>query len=117
MTFEEYAAELSKVATDDRRPDIDWDRQTRLWVQLEKKAERLVSSIAPGAMCTAQEWDHRIECTLKLEDGTMVGEMIGLRDLTEDRLKEAGDRLRRLAEGEDVQLVDAVRPPRLMRPV
>jgi hypothetical protein len=117
MTFEEYAAELSKVATDDRRPDIDWDRQSRLWIQLERKAERILSSIVPGVMCTAQEWDHRIDCTIRLADGSMVGEMVGLRHLTEDRLKQTGDRLRRLAEGEDVQLVDAVTSPRVIRPI
>lgn len=116
MTFEEYAAVLSKVDPEGRNPEVDWKAITRLWVQLEKKAERLVSSIAPGAVCTAQGWDRRIDCTIKLGDGSVVGEMVGLRDVTERRLRETGDRLRRRAQGEKVPLENELRPPVLIRP-
>lgn len=116
MTFEQYAAELSKVGPEETNPDVDWKKITRLWVQIERKAERLVSSIAPGAFCTAQEWDHRIDCVLKLDDGSVVGEMVSLSDVTEQRLREAGDRLRRRAEGENIALENELRPPALLRP-
>lgn len=117
MTFEEYAAELSKIDPVGPNADVDWRKVTRLWVQLEKKAERLVSSIAPGALCTAQEWDSRIDCAIKLADGRVVGEMVGLKDLTERRLREAADRLRQRAEGENVPLVSELLPPLAIRPI
>ena len=113
--FEEYAAELSKLDPEVASLDADWKRITRLWVQLEKKAERLVSSIAPGAYCTAQEWDRRIDCKIKLGDGRVVGEKVGLSEVTEQRLMETGDRLRRRAAGESVPLVNELRPPALIR--
>jgi hypothetical protein len=111
MTFEEYAAELSKIDPERSNPNVDWRKVTHLWVQLEKKVERLISSIAPGAFCTAQEWDSRIDCAIKLADGTVVGEMVGLNEVTEQRLREAADRLRQRVEGEDVPLVSELRPP------
>ncbi|MEN3953413.1 hypothetical protein [Iodidimonas sp. SYSU 1G8] len=114
MTFEEYAAELSKIDPSGSNPGVDWKKLTRLWVQLEKKAERLVSSIAPGAACTAQEWDHRIDCTIILGDGAVVGEMIGLNEISEQRLRETGDRLKRRREGEKVALVNQLGPPVLI---
>jgi len=111
MTFEEYAAELSHIDPEEPNPDVDWKKVARLWVQLEKKAERLIHSIAPGAFCTAQEWDQRLDCTIKLADGNVVGEMVGLDEVTEQRLKATGDRLRKRAEGDNIPLVNEVLPP------
>lgn len=66
---------------------------------MDKEAERLVSSIAPAAVCTAQGWDNRIDCTIKLADGRVVGEMSACAGVTEQRLRETGNRRRRPRRG------------------
>jgi hypothetical protein len=78
---------------------------------LRKQAEKLLGAIAPGALCVAQEWDARVDCILKLPDGTVVGEMVAATDLTESRVRDAGERLRQRAEGKAVPLVNELRPP------
>jgi hypothetical protein len=75
------------------------------------QAEKLLGTIAPGAMCVAQEWNARVDCILRLPDGTVVGEMVAAGELTERRVREAGERLRQRAEGKDVPLVNELRPP------
>lgn len=117
MTFEEYASELSKIRPEGSNAGVDWGKVTRLWVQLEKKAERLISSIAAGAFCTAQEWDHRLDCAIKLADGRVVGEMVALCEVNEQRLRETAERLRKRAEGGDVPLVNELRPPIRIAPL
>jgi len=79
--------------------------------QAAAQAEKLLGTIAPGALCVAQEWDARVDCILKLPDGTVVGEMIAASDLTASRVREAGERLRQRAEGKDVPLVNELRGP------
>jgi hypothetical protein len=75
------------------------------------QAERLLVDIAPGAFCTAQEWDERIDCFLRLPDGTLIGEMILVEELTESRVRETGWRLQQWAEGRKVPLVRPILPP------
>jgi hypothetical protein len=111
MTFEEYAAEILRIGPEATGAAVDWETIDMLWATLIEKAEQIVSSIAPGASCTAQEWDRRIDCGIKLSDGSFVAEMISLRDLTEDRLRATGDRLGRRVKGEQVQLVNELKPP------
>ena len=74
------------------------------------EAEKLLSHVAPGAVCVPQEWDNRIDGLLKLPDGRVVGEMVAVSELTENRIRQAGERLRRRGEGVEVPLVDAVQP-------
>lgn len=76
-----------------------------------REAGKLLATIAPGGVCVAQAWDDRIDSLLKLADGTVIGEMIRYRDLSETRIRATGERLRRRAEGADVPLVDELRPP------
>lgn len=76
-----------------------------------KRAEMLLRAIVPDAMCIPQEWDSRIDCLVRLPDGSVVGEMVRLGDISESRLKEAGERLRLLSDGADVALIDEVRSP------
>ena len=115
MTFEEYATELSKVDPEGSNSDVDWTKVSQLWAELEEKAAHFVSSIAPGAFCTAQDWDRRIDCEIKLADGSVIAEMVGLEDLSEQRLRETGERLWRRAQGENIPLVDERAPPVLIR--
>ena len=80
------------------------------------EAEKLLSSIVPGGMCVAQDWDQRIDCLVKLPDGSLVGEMIGVKELTERRIRATGERLKKRVEGIDVPLVNEVRGPRRIVP-
>ena len=76
-----------------------------------EQAERILRSVAPTAFCTAQEWDGRIDCQIRLADGSFAGEMIGLAELNEARLIATGERLRKKLQGIPVQLVNELRPP------
>ena len=80
------------------------------------QVEKLLGKIAPGAICVAQEWDCRIDCIVTLSDGTVVGEMISLTELTESSIRATGERLRLLGEGKDVSLVNDLRLPHRILP-
>jgi hypothetical protein len=75
------------------------------------QAEKLLGTIACGAICVAQEWDNRIDCVLRLSDGSIVGEMVPAKDLTESRIRATGERLRQRAAGIAVPLVNELRQP------
>jgi hypothetical protein len=75
------------------------------------EAQTLLSRLAHGAVCVAQEWNDRIDCLLKLPDGSVVGEMVPVSELTESRIREAGERLRQRGEGIEVPLVNELHPP------
>jgi hypothetical protein len=107
MNLESTAAELIRRASLD-----DWSEDTdRLWAEATKQAARILSEAAPGAFCIAQEWDRRIDCTLKLPDGRMIGETVALADLSGDRVTQAGERLRRYSAGESVRLQNELTAP------
>jgi hypothetical protein len=76
-----------------------------------EQAEKILRSVAPQAFCTAQEWDGRIDCAVRLADGTFAGEMIVLTELSEARLIATGERLRKKLRGIPVRLVNELRPP------
>jgi hypothetical protein len=75
------------------------------------QAQKILTSIAPGAFCTAQEWDGRIDCAVKLADGSIVTEMILLAELSEARIITTGERLQKRLQGLPVTLVNELRPP------
>jgi hypothetical protein len=79
------------------------------------RAEELLATVAIGAVCVAQEWDHRIDCLLRLPDGSVVGEMLPLNELTERRIRATGERLRKRAAGINVPLVNEVKGPVKLR--
>lgn len=79
--------------------------------QQAEQAERILASIAPGAFCTAQEWDDRIDCAIKLADGSIAAEMVPLAELSEARIIATGERLQKKMQGIEVQLVNEVPPP------
>jgi hypothetical protein len=111
MEIEQLVVALDGVPSDSTDPTIDWDHRGDLWSELATRAEEIVSSIVREAFCTAQEWDNRLDCSVKLRNGTIVGEMISLRELSRERLSETADRLRRKLAGEDVQLISEILPP------
>jgi len=74
-------------------------------------AEKVLSQVAPGAVCVAQEWDDRVDCLIKLADGSVVGEWVTVSQLTEARVREVGKRLRLRSEGIEVPLVNEIPPP------
>ena len=111
MTIEELVAQLEGIAPDSSDPTIDWGHRGNLWARLAAEAEDIVSVICARAFCTAQEWDNRLDCSLRLHDGSVIGEMISLSNLTVTRLRETASRLRRRASGEEVNLMNPILPP------
>jgi hypothetical protein len=61
--------------------------------EIADHAERILKSVAETAYTNPQEWDNRIDCLIKLPDGSVVGEMISLHEATEERIRDAGIRL------------------------
>jgi len=82
--------------------------------EITAQAERILASVASGAWCQAQEWDGRIDCGIKLPDGGAVAERILLRDATDQRIKEAGERLLKRQKGIAVVLQNELTPPILL---
>ena len=118
MEIDELASQLASIAPNSSDPAIDWRCHERLWSQLTAMAEALVASVAPEARCTAQEWDNRLDCMVRLPDGAIVGEMVVLGDLMSKRLRETAERLQRIASGERVQLIRKIDlPVHLGRPL
>ena len=77
--------------------------------EIAARTETLLTGLCAGVMCVPQSWDDRIDCLLKLSDGRVVGEMIPLSGLTEERITATAERLSLRARGIDVPLVDEVR--------
>jgi hypothetical protein len=82
--------------------------------EVAAQAQRLLASVAPGAWCQTQEWDSRIDCEIKLPDGSVVGEMVLLSEATEARIRAAGERLMKRKIGIPVALQDELKPPILL---
>jgi hypothetical protein len=80
-----------------------------------RQAEQILASIVPGAFCTVQDWDGRIDCTIRLADGSIAGEMVLLSELTEARIIATAERLQMRLQGIDVPSVNAVRGPMRIR--
>ena len=106
MAIDGLAMILAGVGSDSRDPDVDWDERSRLWAELAAKAADRLVAIVPQAFCTAQEWDNRLDCSVRLADGRIVGEMIRVDELTTERLEETAERLGRKHAGETVELVN-----------
>lgn len=79
--------------------------------EIAEQAEKILTSVAPTACCQAQEWDSRIDCLIKLPDGSVAGEMVRLSEATEQRFLEAGERLEKRRLGIPVILQDELLPP------
>ena len=78
--------------------------------EIAEKTQRIVTAIAPDAWCQEQEWDNRIDCGIKQPDGSVVFDMILLRDATESRIKESGERLLQRQKGIPVALPNEMPP-------
>jgi hypothetical protein len=79
--------------------------------EIAEKAWRILKTIAPDAWCQEREWDNRLDCRIKQPDGKVVAEMILLRDATETRIKECGERLLLRQRGLSVALQDELLAP------
>ena len=79
--------------------------------EVAEQAGRILSAIAPGAYCVPQEWDRRIDCLIKLPNGRVIGEMVPLDKANEERIREAGERLKQKWLGLNVELHDELKPP------
>lgn len=79
--------------------------------EIAEQAGQILRTIASATYCVPQEWDNRIDCLIKLPGGGTAGEMVLLTEATEKRIREAGERLKRKAQGEDVVLVDELWSP------
>ena len=79
--------------------------------EISEQAEGILKSVAPTACCQAQEWDSRIDCLIKLRDGSVAAEMIRLSEATEQRIREAGERLEKRRLGIPVILKEELMPP------
>jgi hypothetical protein len=112
MSLAEIIAELIAVPVNDpSKWATDGDRLGALWSTLADQANSILTQVSTNSYCVAQEWDHRVDCCVRLPDGKIAGEMVSLKDLTEDRLRQTGERLRKKAAGDDVELVNALWPP------
>jgi len=78
-----------------------------------KNAETILRSIVSDGHCDAQEFDNRIDCFV-VHNGRVIGEMITLPEITEQRIRETADRLRRRVAGESVALVNELWEPILI---
>jgi hypothetical protein len=74
--------------------------QPALEAALEKLAEEILGTIVEGAFCAVQDWDHRIDCCIRLGEGRTVGEMVPLSTLDGQVLRPVGERLRRRKQDE-----------------
>ena len=79
--------------------------------EVAARAEGLLKAITPGAICVAQAWDGRIDCIIRLPDGTVVGEMVPLAEVTDSRIRATGERLSQRVSGRNVRLINELRPP------
>ena len=82
--------------------------------EIAEKARRILQAIAPDAWCQEQEWDDRIDFSVKQPDGKIVSEWIELREITETRIRECSERLKLRHQGIHVALVNEIRPPILL---
>ena len=110
MLIRELVSQLVGVEPHSTDSTVDWDHRGKLWSQLETRAQEILRKTCPEAWCTAQEWDNRIDCLVRLKNGAIVGEMISLPDVTAARLTETASRLHR-PTGEDIDLIDPILPP------
>lgn len=76
--------------------------------------QEVLSKILPDAVLVMQDWDNRVDCLLRLPDGTVLGEMISFEELDAARIQESGDRLKMRLCGQEVQLVNEIVQPSRM---
>jgi hypothetical protein len=93
---------LSKYTADGRRS---------FEVALERLVEEIMHPIAKDALCTVQEWDGRVDCTVWLSDGRFFGEMVGLSELNNESIRAVAMRLKLRQEDSGAPLHNEIMPP------
>jgi hypothetical protein len=88
--------------------------QPALEAALQNLAEDILCSILEGAFCTVQDWDHRIDCCVRLDDGRIVGEMVPLATLNGHAIRAVGERLKLRKHDEKFKLRNELQPPILI---
>ena len=88
--------------------------QPALEAALEALAEEILCSIVEDGFCTVQDWDHRIDCCVRLPDGQVIGEMVPLATLTPAVIRIAGERLNRHMQDRSFDLHNELTPPILI---
>ncbi|HMC92403.1 MAG TPA: hypothetical protein VKI45_08075 [Allosphingosinicella sp.] len=84
--------------------------------EVAAQAELLLGKLASGAICVPQPWDRRVDCLLKLPDGSIIGEMISIEEVTDRRIRATAERLQKRSDGIDVPLVNEVYSPARITP-
>lgn len=75
------------------------------------EAEHLLQAELPGATCVPQEWDERVDCWVKLADGSLIGEKIPIAELSERRVIATRRRLKKRIAGSANSLINEIRGP------
>jgi len=85
--------------------------QPAIEAALEALAEEILCSIVDGGFCSVQDWDHRIDCCVKLADGQIVGGMVPLATLSSAVIRAVGERLNYRIRDECFELHNKLTPP------
>jgi len=91
--------------------EVSGDLLTGTIEEIAEKARGILRAICPEAWCQEQEWDNRIDFGVEQPDGKVVSEWIVLREITEKRVRECGERLRLRQKGIPVDLENEIPPP------
>jgi len=88
--------------------------QPALEAALQNLAEDVLCTIIEDAFCIVQEWDNRIDCCIKLDNGRIVGEMVPLATLDSNVIRAVGERLKLRKHNESSELRNELWPPILI---
>lgn len=83
--------------------------------ELARDAEVVLAALLPGAVCIAQEWDGRIDCLLRTDDGRVIGEMVPLEEISVARIRATGARLACRLSDPAATLVNEIHEPTYLR--
>lgn len=108
MALTDLVQELTATRFEDQDRATEGEQLALAWSELTDEAEIILRQVVADAYCVAQEWDQRLDCLIRSPDGEPIGEMIGLGELTAERLGQTGERLRRWVAGDEIKLVNPV---------
>jgi len=60
--------------------------------------------------------DRRVDCVLKLPDGSLIGQMISVDELTERRVRATAERLQKRADGIGVPMINEIQSKSITPP-
>lgn len=83
--------------------------------ELARDAEAALAALLPGAVCIAQEWDGRIDCLFRTDDGRVIGEMVPVEEISVARIRATGARLACRLSDPSAVLVNEIHEPTYIR--